>query len=288
MKIIRFYTLCIIFLTYESNTYAIFGAGDLVYDPANVAQTINVVKAAQSQLDKLGSLLGISTSQLDMLTNLTKFVGNSSNLQSTNHILTQNELYDIFKSDPAFQNGNLTALVNTYGILDAFLGISMDQWTLAIESPMNYYRKALINPAINRLGSSSGLTQPTIDYTKWYADQTSEDKVNLNIKVQNDITDLMNSDWLAESKTRIINLQELAARSKSALNSATNATNLADQQRSQGQLQSINNDIMIESAAQSASSQQALLRTSSQQNKNLQQMINDKRDADLLILNLER
>jgi hypothetical protein len=287
MKIINICLIFIVILFFKNNCYAIFGAGDLVYDPANVAQTINVVKAAQSQLDKLGSILGISTNQLDMLTNLVSYIGNSSNLRSVNHILNQQELLDLFSSDPNYKNSNLNALLNSNGILDAFLGMSMDQWILAIENPTDFYRKALINPAINRLGSTSGLSNPTITYTQWYATQTPDDKINLNFKIQNDINDLMNSDWLGESKTRIINLQELATRSKSALNNATNATTLADQQRSQGQLESINNDILIESAAQNASGQQAVLRTSALNNKNLQQMINNKRDENMLILNLQ-
>ncbi len=279
--------LTIVLSILYNNSYAIFGAGDVVYDPANVAQTINVVKAAQSQLDRLGSLLGISTNQLDTLTNLTKSFGDSSNLNRINHILTPKDLSDILNTNPAYHNYNLNTLVDINGILDAFLGISFDGWIEAIENPLNFYSASLINPAISRIGASTGIPNPTIAYTQWYATQTINDKANLNLKMQNDITDLMNTDWFSESKTRKINLQELATRSKYAENNSANATTLTDQQRSQGQLGSINNEILIETAAQTVAAQEAVLRTTALENKNLQQIINSERNIAEIELNLD-
>jgi len=287
MNILKLYLLFSFlgFLNYRC--FGIFGAGDIVYDPANVTQTINVLKATESQLDKLGSLLGISTSQLDMLTNLAISIGQSSNTRNINPILSQEQLSNTLSSNNGYSNSNLNALMNSNGVLDAFLGMSLDQWTQIFENPLNYYRNVMINPAINRIGYDSNLSQPTVAYAQWYANQSPEDRANLSIKFENDINELLNSDWLEETKTRKINLQELAIQSKSAQDNSTNATNLSDQQRSQNQLNSINNEILIESATQASAAQDAILRTASLENENLQNIINTKRDSTEVFLNLD-
>ena len=54
---------------------AVFGVGDVVYDPANTTQTINVLRQAQQEFDRLGTLLGVSTRQFDQLVRLSTAVG---------------------------------------------------------------------------------------------------------------------------------------------------------------------------------------------------------------------
>ncbi len=267
---------------------AILGTGDIVYDPANVAQTINVLKAAEAQLDRLGTLLGVSTRQLDQLTGLAIAIGNAKDSIQTSSLINGSLISASLNEVPDIQTTSVNTLFDTNGLLDAFMGMKLDQWIMAIEKPTDYYRREMINPAIARIGSSSGLTTTAIDYTQWFAAQTSEDQSNLSPKVEYDISNLLDSQWLAETKTRRINLQQLSVQAKQASDTANSAANLSDLQRTEVQLGKVTNEILIETAAQAASSQESSLRTNAAQSKSFQNLLNTNRDSALILLNNDR
>ncbi len=275
------------FITCRSSL-AILGTGDIVYDPANVAQTINVLKAAEAQLDRLGTLLGVSTRQLDQLTGLAIAIGNAKDSIQTSSLINGSLISASLNEVPDIQTTSVNTLFDTNGLLDAFMGMKLDQWIMAIEKPTDYYRREMINPAIARIGSSSGLTTTAIDYTQWYAAQTSEDQSNLSPKVEYDISNLLDSQWLAETKTRRINLQQLSVQAKQASDTANSAANLSDLQRTEVQLGKVTNEILIETAAQAASSQESSLRTNAAQSKSFQNLLNTNRDSALILLNNDR
>ena len=262
---------------------ALFGAGDIVYDPASVAQTINVLHAAQQQFDRLGTLLGVSTQQFDQLVSLVTAIGRAG---TGAQALSPAQLQSIVQTTPGLSGASLQPLFNTNNQLDAFLGVSVAQWIQAVENPTAFLRTILTNPAIARVGSSAGLSSPSISYAQWYAARTPEDQANLGSRSAADFSNLTAGDWLQSAEQRRINLQALAAESETAKSAAGQAQTLSTLQQAQAQLNAGANHILLETAAQAADAQETAVRAASVQNRLLQDAGEVRRDAAELQLDL--
>jgi hypothetical protein len=280
--------LAILICACPARAWALFGVGDIVFDPASVAQTINVLRQAEQQYDRLGSLLGVSTRQFDQLVQLSAAVGDSSEAAGFGPVLSGPELQALVQATPGLEHADLAALLDPNGQLDAFLGVSLPAWIQAVENPMTFYRNQLIAPALSRLGSSAGWNAPTTAYAQWFAAQSAEDQANLGSRATSDFAELMNQDWLQAAQLRRLNLQALAAGGRAAEVQASRAATLADQQHAQAQMSARTNQILLEAAAQNGEAQEAALRTTGAQNRYLEAQADARRDAAQMALDVAR
>ena len=284
----RRWLLASLLLAGPARSRALFGVGDIVFDPANTAQTINVLRQAQQQFDRLGSLLGVSTRQFDQLVQLAAAVGNSAESAGFGSVLSAAQLQALVRAVPGLAGVDLGALLNPNGQLDAFLGVPLPQWLQAVEHPTAFYRDLLVAPALGRLGEAAGWSQPTQAYVQWYAAQSAEDQRNLGPRAASDFAHLLNQDWLGAAQTRRVNLQALAASGQAAEAAATRAATLADQQRAQAQLSGRTNQILLEAAAQSGDAQEAAVRASGAQSRLLEDQSDARRDSAEMALDVPR
>jgi hypothetical protein len=259
---------------------AILGVGDIVFDPTATAQAVNLLRQAQQEYELLGSLLGVSTRQFGQLLALAEATGNASEAASYSQFPSPQQLEGAVRAVPGLENADLTALFNTNNELDAFLGVPLENWTQAIGNPNAYYRSILVNPAIARVGGSSGLSSPAIAYAQWYAALSPEDQGNLGARAAADLSNLLTGDWLQGAEQRRVNLQALAAEDRSARSEASRALTLADQQHAQAQLSGGTNAILIESAVQSTGAAEAGVRAIHAQSQLLQEEEDGRRNAE--------
>jgi hypothetical protein len=273
-------------LAWPLKSRALFGAGDIVFDPASVAQTINVLHTAQQEFDRLGSILGISTRQLDQLVGLAAAMGNPAESGSFGRVLSPDELRVLVQANPGLQNAQIGSLFDTTGQLDAFLGVPLDQWALAIESPTAFYRQILTDPAIARVGGSAGMTPASVAYAQWYSSRAPEDQANLGGRAAVDVAHLLEADWLNDSKQRRISLQALSAKAQAAESSSGSAQTLADVAHTQAQIAATTNHVLLESAAQAAGAQETALRAAGAQSELMLEQNDARRDAAQMQLNM--
>ena len=284
----RRWLLAALLLAGPARSRALFGVGDIVFDPANTAQTINVLRQAQQQFDRLGSLLGVSTRQFDQLVQLAAAVGNSAESAGFGGVLSAAQLQALVRAVPGLAAADLGALLNPTGQLDAFLGVPLPQWAQAVEHPTAFYRDLLVAPALARLGEAAGWSQPTQAYVQWYAARSAEDQRNLGPRAASDFAHLLNQDWLGAAQTRRVNLQALAASGQAAEAAAARAATLADQQHAQAQLSGRTNQILLEAAAQSGEAQEAAVRASGAQSRLLEDQSDARRDSAEMALDVPR
>jgi hypothetical protein len=271
-------------LAWPVAAHALLGIGDIVFDPTDTAQTINLLHQAQQEFDRLGSLLGVSTRQFDQLVALTAAMGNAAESAPYAPFPSAPQLQNAVRAVPGLQDANLNALFNTNNLLDAFLGVPLSSWTQAVENPNAYYRAILVEPAIARVGASANLTSPSIAYAQWYAALSPEDQANAGARSAADLSNLLASDWLQNAKQRRVNLEALAAADQSARSQASQAQTLADQQHAQAQLSAGANAILLESAAQNTDAAEAGVRALHAQNQILQHQDDGRRNAEELQL----
>jgi hypothetical protein len=269
----------LLLLAEPGTTRALFGVGDIVFDPTNTAQTINVLHETQQQFDRLGSILGVSTQQFDQLVQLTSALGNA--LEAAPYRLggTPAELQQAVQSIPGLEAANLGALFNPNGLLDAFMGVPEGQWVQSVQNPSGYFRDVLVNPAIERLGAAAGLSPSTVAYAQWYAARSPEDRNSLGAAAAADFSGLLAGDWLGNALQRRVNLDGLAASSQNAGTQAGRAQTLMDQQHAQTQVSSATNSILLESAAQNADAAEVSVRAAGAQNRILEDQGEAQRDA---------
>ncbi len=266
-------------------SWAIFGIGDVVFDPSNTAETINVLRQAQEQLQRLGALLGVSTEQLDQLLDLTTAIGNAAQALPYARSMTPAQIQGIIRSIPGLEGVDLNALFNPLGQLDIFMGVPLDRWTKIIEQPNEYFRTILVNEAIQRVGNAVGLNDPEIAYVQWYTSRAASDQYNLRVRAAVDLSNLLTDRWLENTKQRRVNLQALSAANTEAQTKASEAQTLVEQQHAQAHLDANTNAILLEAAVQTADADEATVRALHAQNQLLEAQNEAQRNADALRLN---
>lgn len=266
-------------------TRAIFGVGDIVFDPTNTAETIKVLAQTQQQVQRLGALLGVSTQQLDQLVQVTNALGNASDAATFARPQSLGQIQSLLHGIPGFEHIDVSKLFNSAGQLDIFMGITFDQWVQAVQRPTDFFRNALVTPAIDRIGHAAGLTQPEIAYAQWYAARAPTDHYNLGGRAAVDFSNLLASRWLEAASERRVNLQALSAATKSAETKASSARTLVEQEHAQVQITAQTNAIALETAAQNADANETTIRAMHAQNRLLEAQSEAQRNADALRLN---
>jgi hypothetical protein len=274
------YALVLACLAWPVAAHALLGVGDIVFDPTNTAQTINLLRQAQQEFDRLGSLLGVSTRQFDQLVALTAALGNGTEAAAYAAFPSPSQLQAAVRAVPGLADADLTALFNSNTLLDAFLGVPLANWVQAVENPNASYRAILVNPALARVGGPTNAAAPTSAYAQWYAALAPEDRANRGTRSAADLSNLLTGDWLQNAKQRRVNLQALAAADQSARGLAARAQTLADQQHAQAQLSAGANAILLESAAQNTDAAEAGVRALHAQNQLLQDQDDGQRNAE--------
>jgi hypothetical protein len=276
--------VCAILCLWPLRSRAIFGVGDIVYDPASVAQTINLVQQAQQAYDRLGSLLGVSTRQFDQLVQLNLALGNPAEAAAFAQAATPAELEAMIQSIPGLEQAQLSTLFRPDGQLDVFLGLSVANWAAAVENPEQFYQQAATASAATRSGASLAAPLSAATYAQWWAGQSAEDQRNLAPHAAADLAAVMGAEWLQSSRTRKTNLQTLAAGNQTDAQSAGQAQTQADQGKAQAKLSVRTNQILLEQAAQSTAAQEATLRSVSAQQTVAESEQEERRNAAALLL----
>jgi hypothetical protein len=284
-RTLRFALLVLIF-AHPVESRAILGVGDVVFDPENTAQTINVLLQTEQEVQRLGTLLGVSTQQLTALLQVGAAIGNATEATSFSQPLTPLQLQASVGSIPGLQGSSLSALFNTNGQLDVFMGVPLSAWTQSVQTPNDYYRTILVNPAIERVGGSVGMNAPEVAYTQWYAARTPEDQYNLQVPASVDLASLLTNGWLETAQQRRVNLQALAAANQDAQTKGAQSQTLSDQQHAQSQASTTTNSILLETAAQNAGANEAVVRAAHAQVELLSDENEARRNADAVRLNL--
>lgn len=256
---------------------AILGVGDVVYDPSNTAETINLLRQAQQEFDRLGSLLGVSTREFDQLVSLAAALGDPTEAAAFSQPLTPAALQDLVRGLPGLGQADLGSLLNQEGWIDAFFGQAPSAWEQAVGQPDASYRAILVAPAAERAGGTGAPAGAAADYSRWYSSLSPEDQYTLAGRAAVDFSDLLAGDWLGRDLQRRTNLEGLAAAAQAARDLAARARTSADQQRAQAQIAAGTNGILLQSAAQGAEAAEAEVRAVQAEVRMLQEEADGRR-----------
>jgi hypothetical protein len=266
---------------WPSRAHALLGLGDVVYDPANTAQTINLLRQAQQEFDRIGSLLGVSTRQLDQLLALATALGNPAEAAQFARPLTAAQLQDLVRSLPGLAGADLSALLNPQGMIDPFLGVPPPAWAVGAGRADAEVAAITSAPGTERAGVATS-ANPAAGYAAWYASLQPEDQANQGRRAAVDLSNLSAGAWLQGGPQRRTNLQALAAADQQAGATAGQARTASDEQHAQAQLAASTNSILLETAVQGIESSEAGVHALQAGNAVRQEQAEDRRNADVL------
>jgi len=280
LRLLALAALCV----WPLRSRALFGVGDIVFDPESVAQAINLVKQAQQAYDRLGSLLGVSTQQFDQLLQLNLALGNSAESAAFAQAATPAQLQALIQGIPGLEQAQVSTLFRPDGQLDVFLGLPVSTWAADDETPDRFYQQVATIAAAGRSGTVSTTPLTGSTYAQWWATRSAEDQRNLAPQAATDLAAVMSSEWLQNARTRRTNFQTLSAGNLSDAQSAGSAQTLADQAKTQAKLSVRTNQILLEQATQAVAAQEATLRTVSAQQTLTETEQEERRNAAALQL----
>ncbi len=231
--------------------FAIFGIGDIVFDPANYAQIISVVNQLQNHGQILGQVLGVDTEQLNQLTTIRDVLGTAQRLQNFPRNPSPSDVLGLLRQTPGFENlglGDLSKLFNSSGVLDVFMGQPASQWKETVSDPMAHFGNALYGDAVNRLGGDLGLTTAETQFVGWMARMDPGERTANRLNIAENAADLILNRWLQATEQRQKAKAELAARIGADNAAAGQAQSVNEQMAAQTRQLTTNNNILLNNA----------------------------------------
>ena len=179
-----------------------------VVDLSNLAQAAKILQANQNQINKLGSILGVNTQQLDQLRNLTTAIGNAQNVSNYGKYYTPADIAGMIGKIPGLEGLNIESVFKSSGALDLFSKIPLNQWDKMVKDPYNYYTQMLMDKAIEAVGEDIGLNSREIQFVSYLKRQNP--KYLNKEQAARELADIMLDRWQQEAKERRATLQALS------------------------------------------------------------------------------
>ena len=166
------YLLVIVTILLPCRSFALFGVGDIVFDPTAFVQLVQTYGNEVSQLEQLGSMVGLNTQQLGTLNAINSAVGVVSGNVSPNTI-TGNQLAALSQGLGIDANGALSTVFQNSGpfagALDVFMGMNMDTFRNTQSAPWHALETWAVNQSLGELGASVGLNSNEVAFTEHIA-----------------------------------------------------------------------------------------------------------------------
>jgi hypothetical protein len=267
--------LLILFLAvsgFSPRAFALFGVGDIVFDPSNYAEIIQLYNEGRQQVDSLSGILGINTQQLTTMNGVLSSMGTAGNLTNFPTGISQNQLLSLVQGQLGVQGMDLSSIgkfLNPTGVFDVFLGQPTSQWQQMVSSPLGYFGSTLRSDATTRIGGNIGQTPPEIAYTQWVGAMTPSEVSANSTGITLTASQLLLNDYYQDAQTRHNTLSAFDAK-------------ISTDKANGGQATTVN-QLLASENAQSQTSNELLLNLTKEQQRHQEILLsNQAAQTDLL------
>lgn len=253
-----------------SPVIALFGVGDIVFDPQNFSQTVKIVAQYEQQLQKLATIIGIETGQLETVTAVQKAIGNASDFANFPRNPSSNDVLGFMRKVPGLEGaglGDVGKLFNSAGVLDLFMGTSVQDWKRMVQDPSDYFGNTLMNRATERIGGELGMNQSEIGFSKWVGQMDDSQRRSNRSNIASAAADYMLERWYKSAKDREAARQEQAARNAAIKETADKASTQNEMLAAQSALMNETNNILLKSAAESSQARDNIITQAQRDNE---------------------
>ena len=223
------YLLVIVTILLPCRSFALFGVGDIVFDPTAFVQLVQTYGNEVSQLEQLGSMVGLNTQQLGTLNAINSAVGVVSGNVSPNTI-TGNQLAALSQGLGIDANGALSTVFQNSGpfagALDVFMGMNMDTFRNTQSAPWHALETWAVNQSLGELGASVGLNSNEVAFTEHIASMDPATRQHSQSQISTGLAKLALNRYAQANEQRRLAIQAQANMSQQAATRASNSTTL--------------------------------------------------------------
>lgn len=274
---LRIVLLAVIVTALPCRMFAIFGIGDIVFDPAAYAEIVNLYNQGTQMVGSLRNMSQMATQQRDSLRSINTAVGDASALLSMPRAFTAAQFATLLKSIPGLEGVKLEKIFNQNGALDIFMGTPIGDWKATIENPYNYQANILKGRAISNIGQSLGANNEEIAFASWLSGQQGGTLDRNRSAILSSAADLALKRWLETAKKRRDTLQVAAERSAINASQAGSEKTVLEQQRTGNVEAHTQTQAVLTAAAQQNEATEVLVGAHTAELEMLRQQSTDQR-----------
>jgi hypothetical protein len=216
-------------LALPGRVFAIFGIGDIVFDPSAYVQLIQAYEQGGMQLSTLGNIVGLNTQQLDTLKTINTAVGIVNGSIDPKQ-LTMGQLASLSQGLGVDASGAISQIYQSAGpfagALDVFMGTSIDSFRSLQSAPWSAYANFSIDTSLGSIGVSVGMGDDEVQYTKTVGKMDAATRAQNRSQISSGLASLSSSRYSKDAERRRLAIQAEANLSHQAATRASSATTL--------------------------------------------------------------
>jgi hypothetical protein len=280
MKFTRFATvLTLSGLLLVPRAHALFGVGDIVFDPTAALDLYNMYQQAQQEYQTLGNILNVNTSQLKTLGDLSVSLGTTANLAAFPRGITPAQLSVMVQAQPGnagISLGTVNSFLNPSGVFDAFLGQTTADWTKMVASPLSYFGGTLQVRAGVQIGGNLGMTGDQAAYSQWVAAMTPAQQQTNSASIALAGSNIMLNAYFQQAAQQRAVTASFNAKIGADQQNAASATTVNQSMASQNAQTTTTNELLLNMANQQQAHHDTQVSTAAAQNEILNDQVSQE------------
>jgi hypothetical protein len=260
-------------LVLSTKAFALFGVGDIVFDPTAFGQLLQQYAQEGQQLNTLGNIFGINTAQLTSLSGIQASLGVSLG-DGNSGALSLSSLSSVAQGlgiDPSTINSLYQQTGPLAGSLDVFMGTSLNSF-MGTQSPIQNFSNWATNQSMGALGISVGLGDPSIQLATTVGNMPPDQQVANQSAIAGTIANLQSQSFNSGATSRRTAIQTESNIAAQAQQKSDKATTLNEQAAAGSAIAASNARLQALSATQQNQANETLIAQTSAQNTVLTDM----------------
>lgn len=210
-------------------SFALFGVGDIVFDPTAYSQLLQTYAQGEAQLNALGSVVGLSQEQLGSLKNINTAIGVAKPGLNPKD-LTAGQIAALSQGLGVDVSGALALVYKKdgpmAGALDVFMGTTLDSFRSERATPWTAFANFSSQSALSALGTAAGLNSAEIEFARTLARMSAGERRANSAAISRGLSALASARYAASGERRRLAIQAEADLSQQAATRAAQATNV--------------------------------------------------------------
>lgn len=264
-----------------------------VFDAASFAQLITMYDQNTTMIGKLGGILGVNNQQLSTLNQMRTAIGSVQNISGRDpSSLTSRQLQALTNGFGLSDSGQVSRLYQSSGpfsgALDAFMGVSINDFRNNQGGPLSALSRSLVNASIASIGGQVGLTSPEIAFTQQVASMDENTRSRNKVGIATGLANLTVDRFYQAAEQRRLQMQAEANIAQQAATRAANSTSLNETAAANAEIAAANARLQAAAAVQTNEANETLIIQADRSNQVLESMDERRQRESLERLMQER
>jgi hypothetical protein len=249
-------------------SYALFGVGDIVFDPTAFAQLIKDYQEYEQMTAYLNQMAGYENSQLNTLNSMNSVLGPQHTTANPFSSSNQSVLGAV-ASIPGINQASLGSSFYTSGplsgSLDIFMGMPVATYTSTYANPWTNFTNYALSSVVQSVGADIGLSDQQTAFANWAAKQVANNATGNQRALGLGTMEVLINQYAQNQQQRRQLLQTHASAVATAASQADAAKTVQDQLAAANRIAATHANATITASQQSNDAHEVMITTEQQQ-----------------------